>query len=123
MVPANPTLGDDADIVCKLRRGSGPVKFEWIHNGKQIPISRKSKVFTTERRSVFSMGNIQVTDIGNYTCVASNALGRDLKTESVLIEGISVCCCYEIVILIYDIITRGIFYLSKMWMCVILLIC
>ncbi|GFS44506.1 titin [Nephila pilipes] len=87
MVPSNPTLGDDTDIVCKLRRGSRPVKFEWFHNGNKIAVGSKVKVTTSDRRSVFSMGNIQVTDIGNYTCVASNDFGRDSKTESVLIEG------------------------------------
>ncbi|GBM66129.1 Down syndrome cell adhesion molecule [Araneus ventricosus] len=87
MVPSNPTLGDDTDILCKLRRGSKPVKFEWFHNGNTIDVGSKRKITITDRRSVFSMGNIQVTDIGNYTCVASNAFGRDSKTESVLIEG------------------------------------
>lgn len=93
MVPSNPTLGDDTDILCKLRRGTRPIKFEWFHNEKQISVNSKSKVTTTERRSVFSMGNIQVTDIGNYTCVASNAFGRDSKTESVLIEGAYILNC------------------------------
>ncbi|GFS39582.1 titin [Trichonephila inaurata madagascariensis] len=87
MVPSNPTLGDDTDILCKLRRGSQPVKFEWYHNGNKIAVGSKVKITTLDRRSVFSMGNIQVTDIGNYTCVASNDFGRDSKTESVLIEG------------------------------------
>ncbi|GFS81160.1 titin [Trichonephila clavipes] len=87
MVPSNPTLGDDTDILCKLRRGSQPVKFEWYHNGNKIAVGTKIKIETLDRRSVFSMGNIQVTDIGNYTCVASNDFGRDSKTESVLIEG------------------------------------
>ncbi|GIY51862.1 titin [Caerostris darwini] len=87
MVPSNPTLGDDTDIVCKLRRGTRPVNFEWFHNGNSITVGSKAKITITDRRSVFSMGNIQVTDIGNYTCVASNAFGRDSKTESVLIEG------------------------------------
>ncbi|XP_035214085.1 Down syndrome cell adhesion molecule-like protein 1 homolog, partial [Stegodyphus dumicola] len=89
MVPSNPTLGDDTDILCKLRRGTEPVKFQWFHDGKEISSDRKSKITTSERRSVFSMGNIEVTDIGNYTCVATNAYGRDSKTESVLIEA---CC-------------------------------
>lgn len=89
MTPSNPSVGDDADIVCKLRRGADPVTFEWLYNGRSIPSHRqKARITTSPRTSLFSIRNIQVDDIGNYTCVASNAHGRDSQTESFLIEGV-----------------------------------
>lgn len=37
--------------------------------------------------SHFSIGEIQASDIGNYTCKAINSYGEDVKSESVIIEG------------------------------------
>lgn len=88
MTPSNPAVGDDADIVCKLRRGADPITFEWLYNGKPIPMHQENaRITNSPRRSVFSIGNIRVTDIGNYTCVAINSHGRDTQTESFIIEG------------------------------------
>lgn len=87
MVPPNPSIGDSIEVLCTIKRGSLPVEFSWLHNGHIISEDRKQKVTINDRSSHFSIGNIQPSDIGNYTCVAGNRYGKDSKTASVIIEG------------------------------------
>ncbi|GFS81159.1 titin [Trichonephila clavipes] len=87
MVPQNPSLGDSIEIVCTIKRGSLPVTFSWLHNGQVVSVEKQKKVMFNERSSHFSIGHIQSSDIGNYTCVVSNRYGEDRKTASVIIEG------------------------------------
>ena len=47
----------------------------------------KYKVTSTKTNSLFSIGEIQASDIGNFTCVAENDFGMDSKTENVYMEG------------------------------------
>ncbi|GIY73268.1 down syndrome cell adhesion molecule [Caerostris extrusa] len=87
MVPSNPSIGDNTDMFCSLKRGSMPVTFKWLYNGQDVTSISKYKIINTEKSSHFSIGNIQPHDIGNYTCVATNNAGVDSKITSIVIEA------------------------------------
>lgn len=89
-VPPNIAIGDITEIVCTIKRGSQPIDFKWLHNGREIREHARYKVTTIKTSSHFYIGEIQGSDIGNFTCVANNAFGADSKTESVSMEG--ECC-------------------------------
>ena len=86
-VPPSIAIGDITEISCTVKRGSQPITFKWLHNGKEIPANTKYKITNIKTSSHFSIGEIQAEDIGNFTCVASNAFGTDSKTEIVFMEG------------------------------------
>lgn len=87
LVPANLELGDVTEIYCIIKKGSPPVIFKWLHNGKEIISHSKYKINTAETSSRFYMGKIEASDIGNFTCIASNPFGMDSKSEMVSMEG------------------------------------
>ncbi|CAN7986002.1 unnamed protein product, partial [Ixodes hexagonus] len=117
LIPSNLRRGDTAEIFCSLRRGSLPVAFRWLHNGRSIgdhdpagaqtaaaaatagrarnheagrgPGSGSGTLWKTEhrdRRSELLIENIGAHQIGNYTCVASNAAGKTSFTASLLVD-------------------------------------
>lgn len=86
-VPPNIAIGDNTEIFCTIKRGSPPIEFQWLHNGQLVQSHSKYKILTTKTSSHFSIGEIQASDIGNFTCVAKNAYGMDSKTENVFMEG------------------------------------
>ncbi|XP_054921835.1 cell adhesion molecule Dscam1-like isoform X1 [Dermacentor andersoni] len=104
LIPSNLRRGDTAEIFCSLRRGSLPVAFQWLHNGRPIrpdtvgaaepsgtSLGSNSaealwKVDHRERRSELLIENIGARQIGNYTCIASNAAGKTSFTASLLVE-------------------------------------
>ncbi|XP_049273239.1 Down syndrome cell adhesion molecule [Rhipicephalus sanguineus] len=104
LIPSNLRRGDTAEIFCSLRRGSLPVAFQWLHNGRPIRPSRVGaaeptgtgqgsnsaealwKVDHRDRRSELLIENIGARQIGNYTCIASNAAGKTSFTASLLVE-------------------------------------
>lgn len=86
-VPPNIAIGDITEISCTIKKGSMPIDFKWLHNGKDIQSHSKYKVTSIKTSSHFYIGEIQASDIGNFTCIASNAFGTDSKTESVFMEG------------------------------------
>nr|XP_042899031.1 titin-like [Parasteatoda tepidariorum] len=88
IVPANLALGDITELSCTIKKGSLPVKFKWFHNGKQIQSHSKYRISNIESSSHIYIGEIQATDIGNFTCVAENSFGEDQKTENVVIEAL-----------------------------------
>lgn len=87
LVPPNIAIGDNAEIYCTIKRGSPPIEFKWLRNGKDVQAYSKYKISSTKTSSHFSIGKIQASDIGNFTCVARNAFGEDSKTENVFMEG------------------------------------
>lgn len=86
-VPRNIAIGDITEIICTIKRGTLPVEFTWIHNGKKVNSHSKYKITTSDTNSHFFIGKIQASDIGNFTCTAKNAFGTDSKTESLFMEG------------------------------------
>ncbi|KAH6927546.1 hypothetical protein HPB50_005663 [Hyalomma asiaticum] len=105
LIPSNLRRGDTAEIFCSLRRGSLPVAFQWLHNGRPIRPNRVGaaeptgtsqgsnggsetlwKVEHRDRRSELLIENIGARQIGNYTCIASNAAGKTSFTASLLVE-------------------------------------
>lgn len=87
MIPPNLALGDITELYCSVKRGSLPIEFQWMHNGKELHSHHKYTINNAKTNSHFSIGKIQAFDIGNYTCKAINAYGQDSKTGSVIIEG------------------------------------
>lgn len=86
-VPPNIVIGDNTEILCSIKRGSPPIEFRWLHNNERIQSHSKYKILTTKTSSHFSIGEIQASDIGNFTCVAQNEFGMDSKMEYVFLEG------------------------------------
>lgn len=86
-IPPNIAIGDLTEISCSIKRGSLPVKFKWMHNGLDIHSHSKYKISSSAASSQFFIGEIEASDIGNFTCIASNAYGSDSKTEVVFMEG------------------------------------
>ncbi|XP_077487144.1 cell adhesion molecule Dscam1-like [Amblyomma americanum] len=89
LIPSNLRRGDTAEIFCSLRRGSLPVAFQWLHNGRPITADGAEtlwKVDHRDRRSELLIENIGARQIGNYTCIASNAAGKTSFTASMLVE-------------------------------------
>lgn len=87
LVPANIEVGDVTEIYCIIKKGSQPVTFKWLHNGKEIHSHPKYKISTTKTSSHFYIGEIEASDIGNFTCIANNPFGMDSMTETVSMEG------------------------------------
>lgn len=87
VIPPSLALGDITELYCTVKRGTLPIDFKWMHNGKEVNSHHKYKISNSKTNTYFSIGEIQAFDIGNYTCIASNAYGQDSKTGSVIIEG------------------------------------
>ncbi|GIY73271.1 titin [Caerostris extrusa] len=87
LIPPNLSLGDNIELLCTLKRGSLPLTFKWLHNEVDVTQILKSKIAVNKMSTHFSIGKIQATDIGNYTCVVSNRFGEDKGTLQVIIDG------------------------------------
>lgn len=87
LIPPDLGLGDSLDIICSLKRGSLPVRFDWtVDNRKAADISGV-RINTSERRSVCIIRSIGAEHIGNYTCEASNAEGVVRVKTELRVEG------------------------------------
>lgn len=86
-IPPNLAIGDMTELSCTIKRGSLPITFKWFHNQQIVSDHQKYKISNTQISSQFLIGKVMASDIGNYTCKASNIFGEDSKTESVIIEG------------------------------------
>ncbi|KAF8764129.1 Titin like protein [Argiope bruennichi] len=87
IIPPNLSLGDNTELLCTLKRGSLPFTFKWLHNGIDVTEKKKNNIGMSKMSTLLSIGKIQASDIGNYTCVVTNRLGEDRKSIQVLIEG------------------------------------
>ncbi|NWU30431.1 HMCN2 protein, partial [Dyaphorophyia castanea] len=62
--------GDPITLRCSVRRGSAPVTFTWLRDGRQLA-----------QGPLLHLGHVQVGHSGTYQCVATNRLGQDGHRE------------------------------------------
>lgn len=86
-IPPDLGLGDSLDIICSLKRGTMPVRFEWKINERKADNIPSTRINTSERRSVFVITNIRSEHIGNYTCEATNIDGFAKVETELRVEG------------------------------------
>lgn len=86
-IPPDLGLGDSLDIICSLKRGTLPVRFEWKINNRKADNIPNTRINTSERRSDFVIANIRTEHIGNYTCEATNSDGFARVETELKVEG------------------------------------
>ncbi|XP_076318850.1 cell adhesion molecule Dscam1-like isoform X1 [Tachypleus tridentatus] len=79
--------GKTIQVTCGLEEGDDPVKFSWLRNGNSIQPQSHWTVHTIGRLSVLMINKVNVNDIGNYTCVATNPEGKDSFSSELLVKG------------------------------------
>ncbi|XP_075526204.1 fibroblast growth factor receptor-like 1 [Dermacentor variabilis] len=87
--PASKAMPKKVVVHCVAIEGSEPFQFSWSRDGAQLP-SGDSRVHVkqvSEAVSSLTISKAGAEDIGNYTCVATNAAGSDSATSQLLVTG------------------------------------
>ncbi|GFR23250.1 contactin-5, partial [Trichonephila clavata] len=80
--------GDVASVMCLATSSVMPVKFHWEKNG--VPIAEAAKHAKVEDGSSFSVlvfHSVELSDHGNYSCIATNAEGNDRYTTDLTVKA------------------------------------
>ncbi|CAH2311914.1 hemicentin-1 isoform X2 [Pelobates cultripes] len=72
----NVVPGEDVQLVCKADGTPVPV-IHWIKDGKHINNDDYQGIRVSEDGQNLIISKIKITDIGKYTCVATNSAGED----------------------------------------------
>ncbi|GFT91507.1 titin [Nephila pilipes] len=75
--PSQIKRGDTASITCAIMRGSQPVKFTWIKDGKPLENRLTANIISNEDLSSLIIKSVDENSVGNYTCIASSSFGND----------------------------------------------
>ena len=72
-----------------MQQGSKPVHFDWLKNGKVIPVTGTNyKLETSEDDSLLVIYTLDVTDTGNYSCIGRNDVGHDTQFTRLTVKGL-----------------------------------
>lgn len=85
-----------ATLVCELTQGDN-VEFFWAQNGHLLGSHSdkgdRVKIVSDEETSMLKISNVQLTDTGNYSCVAKNSQSEARVAAWLEIEGIARLFC------------------------------
>jgi hypothetical protein len=85
-VPLN--SGQVVTVPCAVVEGDPPLKLRWTLNGHAIsPHSGISIVDLGGRGAILSIGSVQATHAGTYTCIAENLAGRHELSADLIVNG------------------------------------
>ncbi|KAL7294790.1 hypothetical protein TKK_0011722 [Trichogramma kaykai] len=78
--------GQVVTVPCAVVEGDVPLKLSWTLNGQPIsPHSGISVLDLGERGAILSIGSVQASHAGNYTCTAENPAGKhELSAELIV---------------------------------------
>ena len=80
--PSDAKENDRISVMCSLRGGSTPLKFEWLRNGVPIDKSERLNIGITDETSTLTLKHLKAEDVANYTCIAKNREGMDAFTAT-----------------------------------------
>ncbi|KAM7294612.1 hypothetical protein ISCGN_024118 [Ixodes scapularis] len=74
-------------VHCAVLEGSEPFAFSWLKDGNILANSKRLQVKVSEAMSLLTIVDLNAEDIGNYTCVVTNAAGSDSFTSQLLVTA------------------------------------
>ncbi|KAH9364293.1 hypothetical protein HPB48_008469 [Haemaphysalis longicornis] len=83
----NIALGEKIVLPCAVTRGTGPYEIRWTHEGKPVT-NTNSKYATplTGNIATLTIEKVTAEDVGNYTCIVTNDVGKDAVTATLLVQ-------------------------------------
>ncbi|XP_076672535.1 Down syndrome cell adhesion molecule 1 isoform X38 [Andrena cerasifolii] len=79
--------GQVVTVACAVVEGDPPLKLSWILNGHTIsPHSGISIVDLGGRGAILSIGSVQASHAGTYTCIAENLVGRHELSADLIVN-------------------------------------
>uniref|UniRef100_A0A182QVL7 Ig-like domain-containing protein n=1 Tax=Anopheles farauti TaxID=69004 RepID=A0A182QVL7_9DIPT len=85
-------IGHEAQLVC-IVHGEPTPSVVWYQDTTQLGITEQFSQQNRGNKYSLVIRNVTYTDIGNYTCQASNALGKDRGTLS--LSGLPTLCYFD----------------------------
>ncbi|XP_073439014.1 hemicentin-1 [Dendrobates tinctorius] len=72
----NALPSEDIQLVCDAKGIPEPVIY-WLKDGKRINSDHRLRIIKSLNGEVLTITSAQTTDMGKYTCIATNAVGED----------------------------------------------
>ncbi|XP_075526205.1 cell adhesion molecule Dscam2-like [Dermacentor variabilis] len=83
----NIALGEKILLTCAVTRGTAPFDIRWTHEGRPVTNTKnKYAAPLTGSIATLTIERVAAEDVGNYTCSASNDVGRDTVTATLMVE-------------------------------------
>lgn len=79
-------LGSSSVLECKVI-GSPPISVFWFRDGEEITSGEKYQATLTDNTCSLKVNALQESDIGNYTCIATNEAGTDECDAYFIVRG------------------------------------
>ena len=62
---------------CNVAKGTKPFRFQWHRNNVELRDHKRSRIESKDIYSFLTLYDINVEDIGNYSCIVTNQFGFD----------------------------------------------
>ena len=79
--------GQDVTLKCKIDPGEPPAKLYWYKDSHEIYRDMKHETSCVDDVVTLLIRDVDLSDAGNYTCEASNKLGRVDTSALLTIRG------------------------------------
>nr|XP_042909302.1 Down syndrome cell adhesion molecule-like protein Dscam2 isoform X1 [Parasteatoda tepidariorum] len=79
--------GERANTICSVRSGDRPIEFMWKKDGQPLSVASTTSVQSIEDSSVLIIKSVDSNISGNYTCIVTNAFGRDQHTATLVVTS------------------------------------
>jgi len=80
--------GELVTVPCAVSTGDTPVMLRWLFNGQKItPRMRITVVPLGVKNVILSVGSVQASHVGQYTCIAENYAGTYEYSANMTVNG------------------------------------
>ncbi|XP_055938217.1 cell adhesion molecule Dscam2-like [Argiope bruennichi] len=79
--------GERGSVICTIRSGDRPVEFNWRKDGNTLSPSSSVDIQLIKDSSILVIESVTSKSSGNYTCVVSNAFGKDQFTATLIVTA------------------------------------
>lgn len=80
------SAGEKVTVTCAIKSGVRPLKFRWEKDGHSIEGVPNASVDIQTDYAVMTIGPATRDNIGNYTCIVENSVGRDSLTVPLILK-------------------------------------